>query len=522
MKNDSESGDHISDKQLKTRLWCVFSAIMFLNASVSFNIYRVGQSLDISAQLSYQSFTLTLETARGTIYDRNGIALTNDITQTVAVFTPEALNDERLSMYLSESEINMLKSGRPVSTDVEDGFYMDGAYTAQVNRSGDNQPAHLIGYADSDGKGVCGVESAFDDILRGGELLCAVRRDALGSALSQGASFRDNRSNTGSVSLTIDSDWQTAAYNAAKRYIKRGAVVVLDNSTAEILASVSLPDYKRSAVGEYLDREDAPFINRALTAFPVGSVFKISTAAAALEAGISPEYTCTGAISLANVTFGCMNSRAHGACNMCRALGVSCNTYFVALSERLSAARMLDTAKLLGFGSEIRLCSGIGSSGGTLPELDTLKIAGEKANFAFGQGSLTATPLQIASTMQTVCNSGGRIVPTLIKSVTDKQGNTAEYAPAAAVNAMSKKTAATLKEYLKQAAISGTAASGRPDGLTVGGKTATAETGGALDVWFAGFCEEYGVSIAVLCEDGSSGSENAAPVFRELLSNIAR
>lgn len=505
-------------KNLNRRMWAFFIVFALLNAAVIGRIYLVGINEKTAADLSYSGFSLTIEHKRGTIFDRNGRPLTNDKTQTVAVFTPQTLSDDRINMYLTETQINALKSGTPVAADVDDSFEMTGAYTADVNRSSDRSPAHLLGYIDSDGKGISGVEQSFDKILSGGDICCIVRRDALGNALSQGVKFSGGDNKTGSVTLTIDSEWQSALESAAKRYIKKGAAIALDMNTAEILASVSLPEYKKSRIADYLDDPDSPFVNRAISAFPVGSVFKISTAAAALSKGVSLDYTCRGTLTLGNAKFGCMNGRAHGALTLESALGVSCNTYFVTLSTMLKSTDLLNTAKLLGFGAGVRLCGGISSASGSLPSAEELTISGEKANFAFGQGRLTASPLQIASVIQTVAGGGQRAVPTLIKSVTDKSGKTSEPTAEPPVRALSAQTADTLKKYLRSAAENGTAASGKVNGLTVGGKTATAETGGSLDAWFAGYCDELGVCIAVLCENGSSGSQDAAPVFRQALS----
>ena len=211
-----------------------------------------------------------------------------------------------------------------------------------------------------------------------------------------------------------------------------------------------------------------------------------------------------------------MNSNSHGECDMARALALSCNTYFVALSKQISGSSLRDQAELLGFGSEIKLAPNISSAMGSLPTREQLKTSGEKANFAFGQGSLTASPLQVASMMQTVCNGGRRIIPTLVKSVT-KDGNAENFSPTAPVIAMTDEIADTIKNWLYNAVENGTGSSAKVVGLKIGGKTATAETSDKSDTWFVGFCDDYDVSIAVVCENGTSGSKDAAPIFKNIL-----
>ena len=91
-------------------MWAFFIVFALLNAAVIGRIYLVGINKKTAADLSYSGFSLTIEHKRGTIFDRNGRPLTNDKTQTVAVFTPQTLSDDRINMYLTETQINQLIS----------------------------------------------------------------------------------------------------------------------------------------------------------------------------------------------------------------------------------------------------------------------------------------------------------------------------------------------------------------------------------------------------------------------------
>ena len=502
------------------RIGIIFSIFLLFNFAVFYKMNFIINDEKATADAGYSSYSVELSQNRGTVFDRNGELLTNNKTTTKAVFTPEALDDKKSEIYLTAAQKKTLENGYPVATIVPPDFSMTGAVVTTVKSDVYSILPHILGYTNSDGEGVCGVQKSFNETLSGEKIAASVRRDATGKMLSQGITFRGSE-NKNSVTLTIDKRWQTAAYTAAEELIKKGAVVVLDTKTAEILACVSLPDFDVNSPEKSLGSKDAPFINRAFSAYPVGSIFKIVTSAEALKRGIDPQYNCTGQISLSTAQFTCMNDRAHGVCNIKSALGFSCNTYFVNLSTSLQSLQMYSTAKLLGFGSAIRLCDNMTSSSGVLPTVDTLKIAGEKANFAFGQGTLTAAPLTVASLIQTVANGGKRVIPTLIKSV-KTSGKTQNYEKSAPIFSLDEKTAKTLCDYMVEAVKSGTATGGAISGLTIGAKTATAETGNSLDTWYAGFCTDYGVSIAVMCEDGKTGSADCAPVFKRLIELYAQ
>ena len=502
------------------RIGIIFSIFLIFNFTVFYKMYSIINDERTTVDVSYSSYSVEISQNRGTVFDRNGEPLTNNKTIKKAVFTPDALADEKCKIYLTETQIKTLENGYPVVTVVPENFSMTGVRVATIKSDDRSILPHILGYTNSDGDGVCGVQKGFDHTLSGEKITASVRRDATGKMLSQGVAFRGNE-NGNFVTLTIDKDWQTAAYTAADELIKKGAVVVLDTKTAEILACVSLPDFDVNSPEKRLNSTDAPFINRAFSAYPVGSIFKIVTAATALKNGINPQYNCTGWITLSNAQFTCMNDKAHGECDIKSALGFSCNTYFVNLSKSLQSNQMYSTAKLLGFGSAIRLCDNMTSSSGVLPTADRLKIAGEKANFAFGQGTLTATPLTVASLIQTVANGGKRITPKLIKSV-GISGNVQDYESLAPIFALNEKTAKTLCDYMIEAVKSGTATGGAVENLTIGAKTATAETGSSLDTWYAGFCVDFGVSIAVMCEDGKTGSYDCAPVFKRLIELYAQ
>lgn len=140
-----------------------------------------------------------------------------------------------------------------------------------------------------------------------------------------------------------------------------------------------------------------------------------------------------------------------------------------------------------------------------------------------------ATPLQIAALINAIVNDGNYVQPRLLLRTTDANGATVyNYESAPAVNAMSKETANTLRDYMVQTVASGTAGTGRPAHGGAGAKTATAETGwiknghAVIQAWYAGFypAENPRYVIVVLAEDGRTGSGTCGPIFQKIVNRI--
>lgn len=176
-----------------------------------------------------------------------------------------------------------------------------------------------------------------------------------------------------------------------------------------------------------LKDERKPLINRALMPYCVGSSFKLAVAAAALEQGIPPSFSvdCVGGTTVAGRIFYCHNHAGHRQTNLRRAIEQSCNPYFIKLGQKAGAQALLGMAQALGFGQETVLAEGITARQGTLPSLEELSSPHELANFSFGQGKLTATPVQVAAMVSAVANGGLAVSPKLVLgSTTD--GSTLE------------------------------------------------------------------------------------------------
>lgn len=483
----------------------------------------------ISAVANTQSKkSVVIGYSRGTIYDCKGRRLTNCHTQYFACVPPSAKAVNAVRKYLSPEQENTLKSGYPVAVEVDENFKSDKVEVVSVPKRYAQVAAHLIGYIDSAGKGVSGLEKGYDKLLGGEKIKVSFDIDASGGVIANSQSTHNLITKQKGLKLTIDKSIQSVCETALQG--RCGAVVVLDNKTAKIRALCSSPTFSQYSIAQALESENSPFVFRAISGYNCGSVFKLCVAACALTHGVDLNYECTGKIDVDSATFSCINE--HGAVDMKQALAVSCNCYFVRLAQKVGAKNLHEFAKNLGFGSEIKLAEGIVCSSGVLPTPEQLKTPTTLANFSFGQGSLLATPLQIASLVQTICNDGKYILPSLVEGecdvngamITSKKQNLPTYI-------FSKATSDTLVEYMVNAVQNGTGKGACVENAKVGGKTATAQTGiynsqgkNIYQTWFGGFlqCKSGDYTIVVMVEDGSSGSKDCVPVFQKIAKSISQ
>ena len=482
---------------------------------------------------------VTLARSRGYIYDRNYVPLVNERVIHHAAVLPCDEARRLLAGNLSDAEAEKLEGLKPCAVET---YYLrrDAGcvkYFDELVRSRGKSACHILGYADGDGKGVCGIEKSFDALLSAasGTVEAVFRADARGNAIPTGDIdlVKTNYNSKGGVVLTLDSRIQSLCETVgAEKSLGRGAIVVLNAATAEILACASFPAYDTGNPGASLNAEGSPFVNRALTAYSAGSVFKTVTAAAALENGVPADrkYVCTGSVTVGDTTFRCHKHDGHGELDMTGALAQSCNAYFITLAQELGGEKLLRQAEKFGLGKEILLADGMSSSAGILPGETLLKNAGELANFAFGQGSFSATPLQMAAVYAAIANGGTLREPCLLREQLNDNGDSvAEWRPTPGTRAVSAQTAATLGKMLEKVVSEGSGKNARPEGFSAAGKTATAQSGEhdggreLLRTWFCGYftIADTTYAAAVVKDDGTSPSVDCAPIFKAVAEGIA-
>lgn len=381
--------------------------------------------------------------------------------------------------------------------------------------------------------GATGIERLYSPILSGRDDRLIVDR------LQQLLAGKQPKG--GVVTLTLRADMQRAAYEALAG--RPGAVVALDAATGEILTLVSSPSYDptvisqnnpakvRAAYTELLGSPLEPMMNRPLTqSLPPGSTFKLVVAAAALESGrFTAESVLPGpaAIQLPNSTKKLRNWQLgpcskSGKVTLRRALEVSCNTAFAWLGMQLGADALERQARAFGFNDSfaVPLVAAASVFPASLDEAQT-------AMASIGQFDVRATALQMAMVTGAISNNGNLMAPRLVRNVMSADLAVIEStSPTTLRTALSQANAASLLDMMRTVVTNGTASSGLIDGIKVGAKTGTAESGtDALPhAWFVATGEYQGrtIVVAVVVENGGgvqevSGNRIAGPIAAEVL-----
>lgn len=516
----------------------ILTAAFFLMFSVlAGNYLRLSQKREYVRTAEDSAFvTINAGDTQGTIFDRNFAPLTNSGSSVVAVAVPSAVTlDELLDLAEDSSNVrDRYAAGRPFAFRcTRRGEESAGLTFFDIpDRYAADMPApHVVGYLSED-RGASGIEYAYDRILRGGNMENSVTysTDGFGNVLI-GADrdiIRSTKQNTGVVT-TLDSRIQLICERAGCS-IDKGAIVVTDVKTGEILALASFPQFSVDNIGAALTDERSPLIDRALYSYSVGSAFKLVTACEGINEGLDGYvYDCTGSIDIGGQLFRCHKYDGHGVQTMSEAMTNSCNTYFIALSQLLDPQKFRNLASELGFGREIYLCAGMTASAGVLPTEKELLVPAELANFSFGQGRLTATPLQINALTCAIANGGELPLLTIARGITVDGETVGNEKPPRRSRVMSEETAAQLRKMMIEAVYLNESSKARPRYIRVGAKTSTAQTGRygedgeeLCHAWITGFFPSSSPTFAVtvLVEDGGYGNDAAAPVFAEIADGI--
>ncbi|MBQ2904348.1 MAG: penicillin-binding protein 2 [Clostridia bacterium] len=526
---------------MKKRAAVLLLMIILMFSAVGVRLYDLSTDV-MQASGAASSKTLDVATLRGTVYDCKMRPLTNSEYDIYAAAKPSvetlAALKGKVMPDVFETVMRKMSKGNPVAVKVEtDVAESENLISVRIPRrySAAFTACHIIGSLDSAGQGISGIEKAYNDLLSRNNSTVSFHfyANALGRVmLGEGISVSGNEVPKNGVVLTIDRDIQQiteAVLDAAD--IECGAAVVIDTESGAIRACVSRPLYNQNNIAVSLDDPRSPLINRAFLPFSVGSVFKPVVAAAALESGISKEFThnCKGSAEYNGVTFHCHKKEGHGVLNMEEAVAYSCNTYFIALAIETGAEKIIGTAEKFGFGKKISFSDGVDSAGGNLPSADELDSKAAIANISFGQGSLLATPVQICSIMATIAGDGEYVEPYLIEGETDKNGKmTRIYRYGKKRRIINSPTAEKLQGFLEKVVEYGSGSRAKSKAVTVAGKTATAQTGKTADgeeiynAWFAGYfpADNPKYAVAILKEDGGEGALSCAPVFKTIAEKI--
>jgi beta-lactamase regulating signal transducer with metallopeptidase domain/beta-lactamase class D len=368
--------------------------------------------------------------------------------------------------------------------------------------------AHVLGYSHA-GKGYGGVE------------------EMLNVELSEGKH----------VNLTIDARMQAMCERVLRESeIGRGAVVVMDPNTGDILSMASVPNYEPQLLHQKIEKEQweklsrsatFPLMNRAITNADPGSTFMLFAALAAAEQGISNhKHTCNGYVQYGNHKASCwiwnQSQGKHGELDLPAAIHNSCNPYFYKLSMEIGVEGFRKTTRHLGWNQP-----SLGLGGERPPRLVTEQTEYpctpvDLAMISIGQGISSASPLHIAQLTSTIANGGKVFIPRIdaaspimLKTDLVEQG-------------VQPEGIALIREGMRRAVqeVGGTAGHAKSDQIQISAKTGTAQSidrgKRSNNAWCTAFApsDEPRYVVTVVVIGGKSGGKVGGPIVREILENI--
>lgn len=400
----------------------------------------------------------------------------------------------------------------------------------------------------SDSEGREGLEQIFDAELRGQVGQLHSTYNANGEKMSERIARPPVPGYN--VVTTLDEDIQRICENVLAKSCKRGAIVVIDPNTGEILGMASHPGFnpnefvpvvKKEIFDRYNTDEAAPLVPRAYrSAYPPGSTFKTFVGLAALNTGLikpGTEFNCPTGITIGNHTFKNWKKTGAGNLNFVEALTQSCNTWFYQVGLKIGAPPIIDYSHRLGLGRRTGIPLKAENEGNIPTDEYMLRVHnrriknGDVANMSIGQGDILITPLQMAQAMGAIATTGRFHQTRLVKQVQTIDNKVIAAYPDRLREDIdiSDRVDEALRKGLQDVVYSGngTARSAQVKGIRMAGKTGTAQWGKRTAAWFAGFCPaekpEYAFAAVYEGEPNDNdvhGGSHAAPMIGKVFKEI--
>ncbi len=521
---------------------------------------QIIQNEELSRQaVKQRAVETTLKEFRGNIYDRNMIPFTDTEDRIYIIVIPNLFKsfDEistalsELSGYKKSQVLEILEDRKPVTfvidnykeRDVESRFQYPGVkIISSSKRYGDHSLArHVIGYiSDKDQIGDAGIEKAFNEELH---IQKSQSIAMIGDAMKQsipGLGYRVTNTHYDTshigVKLTLDYHIQKIVEDVMDENISEGAVIVTDIATGDILALASRPNYLQSNIENHIQSSGSELVNKAFSAYDLGSIFKIIVTAAALETRtVTPQtlFNCTGKIMVDGKEFRCSlkEEEGHGEIDFIQAFAYSCNASFIDIGLKLGYKPIVNMARRFGFGTDVDLSVDLVQKQGYIP--DNMYVSSrEIANISIGQGEILVTPLQVVDMITTIANDGVRKRLNIVEAVVSDNGDVKrEVYRKDNTRIINADIAKEIQKMMHQVTISGTGYRANMEEYGgIAGKTGSAETGWAVEgetkvhAWFAGYfpVDNPQYAMVVFVENGRWGGTAAAPVFKDMAEQIIK
>jgi penicillin-binding protein 2 len=397
-----------------------------------------------------------------------------------------------------------------------------------------------------------GLEQTFDDQLRGKPGQMNLTFDKDGNKSSERIAVPPEPGYN--VVTTLDADMQRLAEKILQKRAKRGAIVVMDPNTGEVLALASWPTIDPNDFVPTISEEkfkkitsdpNIPMLPRAYrSAYPPGSTFKMFVGVAGFETHtIAPtdEFDCSPSFEVGNIVFRNWKKTDSGDLNFRQALEQSCNTWFYQAGQKIGARSLISWAKRFGLGARTGILLN-GEADGRIPTDDYMEqtyhrhiLGGDLANLSIGQGDTLISPLQMAQAMGALANGGIVYQARIVKQV-QTLNNEVVYVYSPRAKDILKLGPVTMEELRKGmmgvvSGSNGTGGAAELKNVKVAGKTGTAQWGPKKKertaAWFAGFAPadtapKY--AFAALYEgapgETAHGGTVAAPMIGDLLREV--
>lgn len=327
---------------------------------------------------------------------------------------------------------------------------------------------------------------------------------------------------------TLDVNLQEVAYNALSS--RKGAIVVTNPRTGEVLAMVSKPDFDPGTIKQEWDSliadksPDAKLLNRATQGlYPPGSTFKIVTSLAYIKEHPADfnnyRFNCTGSFTYDGETIRCYHGENHGAVNFVSSFAKSCNSSYANIGLNVSRKVFSDTLNQLLFGKELPIDLIYSKSSASIDENTS---TGDIMQLSIGQGTTSVTPMHMNMITSAIANDGTLMKPYFITEIKSADGKTVKsYSSTSYKRLMTLSEAQALTEMMKAVVDSGTGSKLKGLSYTAAGKTGSAEFNTATNdshAWFTGFApaEDPEICVTIIVENAGSGGSFAVPIAKRI------
>lgn len=512
----------------------------------------------------------SIKAARGEIVDRNGVVLaTNEPVCTISVIHNQIKDEEKVILVLCEelglseeyvrkrvekvSSIERIKSnvskevGKRIMAYELDGVKVDEDYKRIYPYN--ELASKVLGFTGSDNQGIIGLESKYEEYLKGQEGMILTFTDARGREVSDLEESRMEPVSGNKLQISLDYNIQSyCTLMAEKAYLQKEAdsvsILAMNPQNGELLAMVNYPEFNPndpftliSQYSQYADTEEEnTYLNEmwrnpcVSDTYEPGSTFKIITASAALEEGtvsVNDAFYCPGYIMVEDRKIRCHKTTGHGSENFEEGIENSCNPVFISVGLELGVDRYYHYFEKFGLLDKTNI--DLPGEANTIMHKKENIGPVELATISFGQ-SFQITPIQLATTVSSIVNGGTRVTPHFGMSVTDSvTGEVTEFEYEMLDDIVSEETSEIMRYLLEQVVSDGSGNKAFVEGFEIGGKTATSQTLPRSEnkyiSSFLGFAPADNPEILVLViirnpQGIYYGGTIAAPIAQEIFENI--